>query len=796
MAALILLLPLLALLQTAPSVARPHKCSRVWPTKAQSAGLGGSGGGLGAAQPADMRVLAKLNDHVLTTSAAQHLVALRVAEDASEKRYAEAAGRPEIELGGVQVVATFAGEAATVALGNSCGKGATIVRAPEVSIGTFMGDAGAALEHGAPLPASCEVVFHPADGFSGEAVLVYENAGEESNETAAAALVVQVVPCNTDPIAADDHVKGMSGRVIRIDVLRNDADADDEDGASWACTDPATKVADDFGAKTAKPEIVTFTNVAHDLGLRAEQCEVRTSPNCLFDQYDSQLNKWDEGGFCMQETLTGGGCVGDADGDGLDDIFYPRMDGADILYRNRGDGTFEDISSDAGLARFLHVHSNGCSFIDIDNDGDNDVYVSTVADAQFMLYVNDGTGKFTEEAKKRGVDNIPGVARFRGHKTAGGSIDVADFDLDGYLDIVTTEWLPHLGKGEMNDASGFDKWHNRKGGNNARIYHNRGAAQPGFFDDVTQKVGMRNYPPGQGSTASGAMMADRRYDYGSNSEIWDALDCLEPPRLADALPGGSRRMIGNGGSAGVDGDSTKGSSAASVADTTQDGKVVIKADTNVRCHPLDLSCVENRTALKTRYTRAVNNILGRDPDHVFFGMRHPLVGTWRGSAGKTGWENVHSHVLVVHANWTWDLVDTIQTAGEPDFVTFVESGGLWKADDHVDYVAFFKETYRRVYQESSLDGSKTPIQNLEDLDALKSAERSDAELDDRDYYNGGRYWAGHGDWVKVDCFGMTAWHQVRGVLLLLFVLFIFISRIPKRSHHWFPPAPIHLSSFL
>ena len=44
-------------------------------------------------------------------------------------------------------------------------------------------------------------------------------------------------------------------------------------------------------APTTAPTIVSFTNVANELGLREEQCEVRTSPNCLFDQFDQDLRK-------------------------------------------------------------------------------------------------------------------------------------------------------------------------------------------------------------------------------------------------------------------------------------------------------------------------------------------------------------------------------------------------------------------------------------------------------------------------------------------------------------------------
>ena len=62
----------------------------------------------------------------------------------------------------------------------------------------------------------------------------------------------------------------------------------------------------------------------------------------------------------------------------------------------------------------------------INNDGDNDVYVSTVGDTRFYLYVNDGTGRFTEEAVERGLGN----AKHDGRLTGGFTIGISDVDLD------------------------------------------------------------------------------------------------------------------------------------------------------------------------------------------------------------------------------------------------------------------------------------------------------------------------------------------------------------------------------
>jgi len=504
----------------------------------------------------------------------------------------------------VQVDVTFGGLAASIQLESTCHQ----VLNDASAHGLLTGHNGATLSNGDKLEKACQIVFTPKEHFSGEVVLLYLLASGQT-----AAVVVQVVPCNHAPIANDDYADGMSGRVVRLNVLSND---DDQEEDQWACLDmPLVKVDASSSKEETAPKIVSFTNVAHDLGLRSDQCEVRTSPNCLFDQFDPALRKWDAGGFCMQETLTGGGCVGDVDGDGVDDIFYPRMDGHDIIYRNRGDGTFEDISADSGMSKHLHVRSNGCAFIDIDNDGDNDIYVSTVADKQFMLFVNDGTGKFFEQALKRGVANIPQNERYQGHPTAGGSIDIADYDLDGYLDIVTTEWLPQLGKERPQTKAQFNEMYNTLGNNNARVYRNLGDVKPGYFEDVTQSVGYIAYPPGQGDDDARDAMPDSRksYNYGTKEDFREALQCIAP--------------------------------STELAATAANDESIRK----------DLT----RLQLKRKFQIVVNQIRDRQEDHLFFGIKSPMIGTYRGSGTTNASSQVHEHCFTVNLDHTWTLKDII-----------------------------------------------------------------------------------------------------------------------------------------
>jgi len=92
--------------------------------------------------------------------------------------------------------------------------------------------------------------------------------------------------------------------------------------------------------------------------------------------------------------------VGDADGDGLDDLYVAQPSGLpNRLYRNRGDGTFEDVTERAGLA--VLDDTSQSLFADVDNDGDQDLILSTSAGP--VLFLNDGTGRFTR---------VPGAFHF------------------------------------------------------------------------------------------------------------------------------------------------------------------------------------------------------------------------------------------------------------------------------------------------------------------------------------------------------------------------------------------------
>ena len=115
--------------------------------------------------------------------------------------------------------------------------------------------------------------------------------------------------------------------------------------------------------------------------------------------------------------------VADVDGDGRLDLYFCTQVGSNRLYRNLGGGRFDDITEKAGVA-LRDVVGVTASFADTDNDGDPDLYVTSVNGGN-RFFVNDGTGTFTDATKAAGLTH-------RGHSSAAVFFD---YDRDGLLDL-------------------------------------------------------------------------------------------------------------------------------------------------------------------------------------------------------------------------------------------------------------------------------------------------------------------------------------------------------------------------
>jgi hypothetical protein len=118
-----------------------------------------------------------------------------------------------------------------------------------------------------------------------------------------------------------------------------------------------------------------------------------------------------------------GMAIADVDGDGLSDIYFVNQVGGNQLWRNAGSGRFENITESAGVAVPGKIGVTA-SFADIDNDGDADLYVTTVRGGNF-LFENDGRGRFRDISAASGLN-------YAGHSS--GAV-FFDYNRDGRLDL-------------------------------------------------------------------------------------------------------------------------------------------------------------------------------------------------------------------------------------------------------------------------------------------------------------------------------------------------------------------------
>lgn len=141
--------------------------------------------------------------------------------------------------------------------------------------------------------------------------------------------------------------------------------------------------------------------------------------------------------------------IADVDGDSLLDVYFVNQVGANELWRNLGGARFENVTESAGVG-LDSVVSVTSAFADIDNDGDQDLYVTAVREGNF-LFENDGTGTFRDISEKAGL-------RHSGHSS--GAV-FFDFDGDGLLDLFLTN-VGQYTTGERVPIEGLTRLENRE----------------------------------------------------------------------------------------------------------------------------------------------------------------------------------------------------------------------------------------------------------------------------------------------------------------------------------------------
>lgn len=137
--------------------------------------------------------------------------------------------------------------------------------------------------------------------------------------------------------------------------------------------------------------------------------------------------------------MTSGAAVADVDGDGYPDIFLPRVGKPDALYMNDGSGHFTDVARKSGLSGPTdRAGSTAAAFLDADGDGHLDLFVTGITPGDNHLYMNDGTGYFVDEARSRGL--VWDIAPDEDRDDNMHGISVADVNGDGYLDLLVLQW--------------------------------------------------------------------------------------------------------------------------------------------------------------------------------------------------------------------------------------------------------------------------------------------------------------------------------------------------------------------
>jgi enediyne biosynthesis protein E4 len=238
-------------------------------------------------------------------------------------------------------------------------------------------------------------------------------------------------------------------------------------------------------APSSQPALVAETPAA----------PVRPSGPIEFTDVTSQAGirfKHNSGAFgkkYLPETMGSGVCFIDYDNDGWQDIFFVNsMDwpghksggkSFPALYHNNHDGTFTDVTQQAGLA--VETYGQGCAVGDYDNDGFDDLYLTTVGSNH--LYRNLGNGKFADVTAKAGVAD----------SGFSSSAIWFDYDNDGKLDLFVTHYITWSIETDQycsldNKNKSYCTPQTFKG-ESATLFHNKG---DGTFENVTQRAGLHD----------------------------------------------------------------------------------------------------------------------------------------------------------------------------------------------------------------------------------------------------------------------------------------------------------------
>ncbi len=270
------------------------------------------------------------------------------------------------------------------------------------------------------------------------------------------------------------------------------------------------------------------------------------------------------------ESMSGGVALLDYDNDGFLDIYFVNSLTVDLvrskgktkstLYRNRGDGTFVDVTEKAGVGDV--GWGMGAVVADYDNDGFEDIYVTCVGPNHLLK--NNGDGTFKDVTAKAGV----GDPRW----SAGAAF--VDYDRDGWLDLFVANYvafdfnnLPEFGKDKTCQFKGIAVQCGPRGlpGDGDSLYRNNG---DGTFTDVTKKAGVADP---NGYYGMGVIASD--FDEDGLTDIFVANDSTPNFHYKNNGDGTFKEVGFLSGTALSESGGAQGSMGVTVADYDHDGRL-------------------------------------------------------------------------------------------------------------------------------------------------------------------------------------------------------------------------------
>lgn len=251
-----------------------------------------------------------------------------------------------------------------------------------------------------------------------------------------------------------------------------------EHARAAAATDARGAVSETFSeAAVARESLVRFTDVTAQSGIRMPTVEPPRNRS-------------------LPEDNGSGLAWGDYNGDGWPDLYVVRHTGGNRLFRNNGNGTFTDVTKEAGVGNPADF-GMGATWVDYNDDGLLDLYVTNRGANR--LYKNLGNGKFMDVAAQAGVAD-PG----------GWSTGAAwgDFDRDGHIDLYLCNYVNYDSDGlepavpRLSSRNGYEAPYtlnpNSYSPQPNHLFRNRGN---GTFEDVTARCGVAD-PDGRSLSAT------------------------------------------------------------------------------------------------------------------------------------------------------------------------------------------------------------------------------------------------------------------------------------------------------